>query len=306
MLRNLPPLNALRAFEAAARHLSFNHAAEELHVTASAISHQVRTLEKFLGVQLFRRLNRQVALTAAGQSYLPALSGALDQIDRATRRVRQIREERSLTISVTPSFATGWLVPRLLSFQMQYADIEVRLITSIEAVDFIRSDVDLAVRFGSGDWPGLYSHRLLTEAPAPVCSPRLLQEHPLQHPADLRFFTLLHALPRLDKWRNWLNAVGVTGIDAERGPKFQTMLLTLEAAIAGLGVAMADRRLAARELASGELVLPFAIDLPSSSAYYLVYPEERKDDPRIGKFRDWLLAEVAQSAADEQPLLDLR
>lgn len=307
MSRRLPPLNAVHTFEAAARHLSFYRAAEELHVTPSAVSHQVRSLEGFLGARLFHRLTRQVVLTEEGQAYLPAIRAALDEIRAATERVTAARESGPLTMSVAPPFATGWLVPRLPRFQVAHPDIEIRLslVRSTELVDFARSDVDIVIRYGEVDRPGLRNHRLITEELVPVCSPVLLAgPKPLMHPADLRHATLLHALPRLGQWQMWLSAAGVSGVDAERGPKFHNTPLTLDAALAGLGVAIADRRLVAKELDSGRLVVPFAIPLPTESAYYLVYPQERADYPKIAAFRDWLLAEVAKVKDEAEAILE--
>ncbi|NIO41458.1 MAG: transcriptional regulator, partial [Burkholderiales bacterium] len=209
------------------------------------------------------------------------------------------------TMSVTPPFATGWLIPRLSRFQVAQPDIEVRLslFTSSELVDFTRSDVDLVIRYGELDRAGIANHRLIAEELVPVCSPTLLEESgPLRRPEDLRHTTLLHALPRLGQWRLWLNAAGVTEVNTERGPKFHNTPLTLQAAVAGMGVAIADRRLVAKELESGRLVVPFEMSLPGESAYYLVYPAERADNPKIAGFRDWLLGEVAK-AGDESAVV---
>jgi LysR family glycine cleavage system transcriptional activator len=298
-MRRLPPLNAVRAFEAAARHLNFNRAAEELHVTPSAVSHQIRGLEEFLGVPLFRREGRQVALTPEAENYLLAVREGLERIAAATERLTAAQAAGVLTLSVAPSFATPWLVPRLAAFQLAHPAIEVRLISALDLVDFTRSDVDAAIRYGLGKWPGLRSHRLFAEELVPVASPALRDgSPPLRRPEDLRQATLLHVLWRLGQWRMWLGVAGVSGIDAERGPKFQTTPLALEAAMAGQGVAIADPRLVAENLKSGRLVTLFDVVLPSESAYYFVYPETRADSPAIAAFRDWLLAEVAASARE--------
>lgn len=292
------PLNAIRVFESTARHLNFNRAAQELHVTPSAVSHQIRALEEFLGVRLFQRLGRKVVLTAEGESYRVSVRTGFEHIYAATERIAAQRGPRALTVSAAPAFATPWLVPRLVAFQLAHPDIEIRLIAALELVDFSRSDVDVAIRYGMGDWPGLRSHRLFAEALTPVCSPRLRKgAHALKRPNDLRHATLLHALSRLGQWRIWLNVAGVTGVQAERGPKFHSTPMALEAAIAGQGVAIADRRLVERYIENGRLVVPFEISFPSDSAYYLVYPQERADNARIAAFREWLLAEVAATAA---------
>lgn len=295
-IRRLPPLNTLRSFEAAARHASFLRAARELHVTPSAVSHQIRALEKFLGVSLFRRDGRQVQLTREGESYLQAVREGLTLIAAATGRIDKPRPGGVLTLSVAPAFATPWLAPRLAGFQLAHPELEVRLSSSIELVDFKKSDVDAAVRYGPGRWPGLRSHRLFAEELIPVASPHLrLRRKQLRKPADLRAATLLHVMSRLGEWRMWLSAAGVTDIDAEQGPKFHTTPLALEAAIAGHGVAITDRRLVADHLRSGRLVAPFDVVLPREFAYYLAYPQSRASDPNIAVFRDWLLAEAAES-----------
>ncbi len=299
-IRRLPPLNSLRSFEAAARHASFLRAARELHVTPSAISHQIRALEKFLGVELFRRDGRQVQLTREGENYLQAVREGLMLIAAATGRIGSSRPGGVLTLSVAPAFATPWLAPRLAGFQLQHPELEVRHSSSIELVDLRKSDVDAAVRYGAGRWPGLRSHRLFAEELIPVASPRLrLGRKRLRKPADLHEAPLLHVMSRLGEWRMWLSAAGVADVDVERGPKFHTTPLALEAAIAGNGVAIADRRLVADHLRGGRLVAPFDIVLPREFAYYLVYPQSRVGDPNIAVFREWLLGEIAESGLGE-------
>ena len=270
-MRRLPSLNAVRAFEAAGRHLSFNRAADELAITPSAVSHQIKALEDGLGVALFRRLNRRVAAAGAGGP---------------------------LTMSLAPSFAVRWLMPRLPSFQEAHPEIEVRVISSIEVVDFETTDVDVAIRFGKGDWPGLEAHWVLSEELVPVCSPALLDDdHPLEKPEDLANFTLIHAQSRAGEWRQWLSAAGVTSIDAERGPRFQHVGLAMNAAEAGVGVAIVDRGMLEAEIAAGRLIAPFDLGLTSDSAFYLVYPESYAERPKVAAFRDWLLAEISEAAS---------
>jgi LysR family glycine cleavage system transcriptional activator len=296
-MRTLPPLNTLRVFEAAARHLSFNRAAEELHLTPSAISHQIRALEAFLGVQLFRRANRKISLTPAGKGYLPSLQTAFQQIRTATERVMANRDNDLLVISVVPAFATQWLVPRLPAFQEKQSQLEVRLIVSTDLTDFSHSDVDLAIRQGSGEWAGLSSRWLMDEDLVPVCSPALLRgKQPLRQPGDLRSELLLHVIARMGDWKNWLKAAKVTHLNAEGGSRFQNWSLALEAAIAGMGVVVIDRRLVNHHLDSGRLVIPFDVSLRGHHAYYLVYPEERDSIPKIAEFRRWLLGEVAKDS----------
>lgn len=290
-MRRLPPLHSIRAFEAAARHLSFNRAAEELHVTPSAVSHQIRTLEEHLGVKLFDRLTRRVVLTRDGQAFLPAVRGALDQIGAAAERIQSNRDDGSLTVQASPNFATEWLVPRLLGFQAEHPDIEVKLMTTRghDGMRFDFEQVDLAIWYGKGSWPDVDCEWLMREELVPVCSPDLLRgERPLRSPQDLREATLIHVLIRIGQWRNWLDAAGVEGIDPERGPKFQNTPLALEAAMAGIGVAIANRAFVVDHLCDGRLVIPFDHDLSTDSAYYLIYPKQGPQRRSAIAFREWI------------------
>jgi LysR family glycine cleavage system transcriptional activator len=287
--RRLPPLNALRAFEAAARHLSFTRAADELAVTQAAISHQVKTLEEWLGLKLFQRDNRSIYLTREGLAYLPAVRQALDTLADATRRLMESDAQGPLTVSVLPSFAAKWLLPRLARFRARHPEIDVRISTNDHLIDFARDGVDLAVRMGRGDWPGVTSIKFLEEDLYPVCSPALLQgAHPLQTPADLKFHTLLHDDMRQD-WRTWLMAAGVEGIDYRRGPGYTDSSMVIQAAVEGQGVALGRSALAADDLASGRLVKPFEVALPANFAYYVVYPPAAAEQPKVKAFADWLL-----------------
>ena len=292
MARQIPPLTALRAFEAAGRHLSFTKAAHELHVTQAAISHQVKSLEKYLGLKLFRRLNRTLLLTDAGQLYLPPLTDAFEGITRATHRLRQHLGRARLTVSVLPSFAAGWLVPRLGRFRQRCPDVDLRIDPTNSLTDFRRDDVELGILYGRGNYPGLRTDRLMREEFFPVCSPRLLEgPAPLRDPADLTHHTLLHDDMTVD-WRTWLLAAGVEGVDAERGITVTDSSMLLRAAIAGQGVALARSVLAADEIASGRLVRPFDVDVPTEYAYYLAYPEKSADQPNVVAFREWILEEA--------------
>ena len=292
MARQIPPLTALRAFEAAGRHLSFTKAADELHVTQAAISHQVKSLEKYLGLKLFRRLNRTLLLTDAGQLYLPPLTDAFEGITRATHRLRQHLGRARLTVSVLPSFAAGWLVPRLGRFRQRCPDVDLRIDPTNSLTDFRRDDVELGILYGRGNYPGLRTDRLMREEFFPVCSPRLLEgPAPLRDPADLTHHTLLHDDMTVD-WRTWLLAAGVEGVDAERGITVTDSSMLLRAAIAGQGVALARSVLAADEIASGRLVRPFDVDVPAEYAYYLAYPEESADQSNVVAFREWILEEA--------------
>ncbi len=289
MARRLPPLNALRAFEAAARHLSFTRAAGELNVTQAAISHQVKALEARLGVTLFRRLNRRLLLTDAGQAYLPDVRDSFDLLAEATERLTARDRAGVLTVSVLPSFAARWLVPRLSAFREAYPDIDVLIAPSNDIIDFARDDVDVAIRYGEGKWPGLRADRMMTEDIFPVCSPKLLEgPRPLNLPDDLRHHTLLHDDMRIN-WRMWFLAAGVEGIDSTRGPVFTDSGMVIQAAVEGQGVALGRSALAATDLAAGRLVKPFDISLPANFAYYVVSPEATAGRPKIAGFRDWAL-----------------
>ena len=296
MATRLPPLNALRTFEAAARHLSFTKAADELFVTQAAVSHQIRTLEEHLGTVLFRRMNRSLMLTDEGQALLPAVREAFDLLSAGVRRVQDLCSGGALSISTTPSFAASWLVGRLARFQALHPEIELQLSATARLVDFAREDIDCGIRYGAGDWPGLVSQRLFQTALLPVCSPSLLDgAHPLRQPAHLAQHTLLHALDGMDDWRLWLRAAGVPGIDPTRGPKFDSIPLVLQAAINGAGVGIGRRQLLEAELAAGRLVAPFDFELPDVYAYYFVAPAATADQPKVVAFRSWLVAEVASS-----------
>ena len=292
MPRRIPPLTPLRSFEATGRHLSFTKAAHELNVTQAAVSHQVKSLEKYLGLKLFRRLNRTLLLTDAGQLYLPPLTDAFEAIQRATHRLRQHHGRARLTVSVLPSFAAGWLVPRLGRFHQRCPDVNLRIHPTVAHTDFRRGDVDLGIRYGRGSYPGLRADRLMREEFYPVCSPQLQEGPvPLRDPADLTHHTLLHDEATVE-WRTWLLAAGVEGVDAERGITVTDSSMLLRAAIAGQGVALARSVLAADEIASGRLVRPFDVDVPAEFAYYLTCPEESADQPNVAAFREWILEEA--------------
>ena len=292
MAQRLPSLNALRAFEAAARHLSFSRAAEELNVTKAAISHQVKALEVDLGVPLFQRLNRDLVLTAAGQTLFPEVSEAMGIMAAAVKRLHHQDRAGELTVTTMDSFAARWLVPRLGRFRKDYPGIDVRIATSDERVDFARENVDLAVRYGAGSWPGLNVERLMTEEVFPVCAPAMLQSGPpLKRPPDLKNHTLLHDDMRED-WRMWLMAANEHGVDADKGPSYQHSNLVVQAAEQGDGVALARSVLVEDALASGRLVKPFDVSLPVEYAYYVVCPKANLSRPKVKAFRSWLFREA--------------
>jgi LysR family glycine cleavage system transcriptional activator len=299
MSRRLPPLNALRAFEAAARHLSFTRAADELHVTQTAISHQIRGLEERLGVRLFRRLPRGLLLTEEAQRFLPPVREAFDQIAAAAERLTAVGSSSTLTVSVLPSFAAKWLVPRLGSFRAAYPDLDLRISASSQLVDFARDDVDVGIRMGRGMYPGLRVERLFGEALVPVCSPQLLEgPHPLLRPEDLAHHVLLHD-DDTTGWELWLELAGVKSVSARRGPIFTDSGMVVQAAAEGQGVALARSVLAAGDIAAGRLIRPFDVTIPRDLAYYLVCPETTAEQAKVAAFRAWLLEESRTQAEAE-------
>ena len=308
MGRRFPGLGPLRTFEAVARHLSFTKAAEELHVTPGAVSVQIRAIEDRLQIRLFQRTSRSVQLTAAGETLLRAAREALAIVADAVERIGPARERRTLTISVGMSFAAKWLVPRLDRFRGAHPDVDVRLDVTQRLADFARDEIDVAIRFGSGSYPGLRADRLFAEEVFPVCSPKLLQgAHPLRVPADLRHQVLIHEDWRTEgdgwagwpDWSMWLLAAGVAGMDATRGIRFKETALVIQAAIEGQGVALGSSSLVADDLLAGRLVRPFDLSLKTSArfAFYLVSPRAAADRPLIQAFRHWLLREIRGSAA---------
>ena len=296
MARRLPPLNALKAFEAAARHESFTRAAGELGVTQGAVSHQVKALEAELGLKLFIREPRRLVITEAGRDYLVVVRDALDRIAAGTDRLLQRQSAGILTVSTSPNFASKWLVHRLGRFAEAHPAIDLRVSATLHHVDFAREDVDVAVRHGDGTAPGLDITRLYAEELFPVCGPELLRgRHALRRPDDLAHHTLLHLDHRQD-WSKWLDAAGVEGADQSRGPVFNQASMVIDAAVDGQGVALARTGLAAQDLIHGRLMRPFALALAVSYAYWIVCPKATAALPKIVTFRNWLLAEAADDA----------
>jgi LysR family glycine cleavage system transcriptional activator len=296
MARRLPSLNAIKAFEAAARHESFTRAADELCVTQGAVSQQVRALEAELGLKLFLRERQRLFISEAGRSYLEVVRDALDRLADGTARLLERQNAGVLTVSTSPNFAAKWLVHRLGSFAEAHPEINLRVGASLHHVDFVREDVDLAIRHGDGAWPGLHVTRLCSEELFPVCSPRLLAgRSPLREPADLRH----HRLLKQDggEWVRWLKAAGVDVADLSSGPQFSQASMAIDAAIDGQGVAIARTALAARDLLAGHLVRPFALALPAPYAYWIVGPKNTTQLPKIRTFRAWLVSEAAKDAA---------
>jgi LysR family transcriptional regulator, glycine cleavage system transcriptional activator len=304
--RRLPPLSSLRAFEAAARHLSFERAGNELAVTSSAVGQQVKTLEVWLGQSHFRRLpSKGVALTGVGERYASHLSDILDRLQEATALAQRSTTSRTLTVSTLPSFAANWLVPRLGRLRALHPDLDVRVSVSPGLTDFAREDVDVVIRSGHGLWPGLRVDLLMDEIYFPVCSAALLNDpdRPLREPADLRHHTLLHevveGVPDYINWERWLAAAGVFGIDTSRGPRFQHTFMALQAAASGQGVALGTSVLVGDSLEAGRLVRPFRHQMRGPRQYYVACPEPSADRAAIAEFRHWILAEAREQQAHE-------
>jgi LysR family glycine cleavage system transcriptional activator len=297
--RRLPPLNALRAFEAAARHMNFSRAAEELSVTPGAVSQQIQNLEDYIGAALFKRTPKGLLLTDAAQTALPALREAFDRLGEAASLLTAAVDGRRVTVSAAPSFAAKWLVPRLGRFETAHPEVDVWLSAGMELVDFASGEIDVAIRYGAGRYPGLEVARLMSETVIPVAAPELVAERPLNTPEDLARHTLLHdGSPDADEscpdWAMWLTARGIKGVDGARGPRFNQSSLVIEAAMNGRGVALAKRALAQADIDAGRLVAPLQIATAVDFAYYLVHPKAKGRLSQVKAFAAWLTKEAAE------------
>lgn len=293
--RRLPSLNALRAFESAARHLSFTRSARELGVTQAAISHQIRGLEAELGRALFVRRTRALALTDVGRDLAPALSRALDAIEEAAALARSGPRRQRLNVSAIPSFAARWLLPRLHRFRSAHPDVDLHVSLSTELVSLARSGFDLGIRWGYGRYPGLAVWHVMDDELFPVVSPKLLRgKHKFDAARDLPRWGLLHD-DRHEHWVEWLERANVTGIQVSDGLMFNDASLMLQAAVEGLGIALARRSLVTEDLRAKRLVRASSIALPARESYWLAAPRARAEEPSVRAFRTWLLAEAARS-----------
>lgn len=306
----LPPLNSLRAFEAAARHLSLRKAAAELHVTPAAISHQIKSLEQSLGVPVFKRLPQHIELTAAGEALLPRLSAAFEQMSEAVISVQRLQHSGKVTVAAPPALASKWLAPRLHRFTALYPDIDLHITADLGLIDSVREDsgeggnllenADIAIRSGRGEYEGYVVELLFPAYAIPMCSPRLLSgAHPLRTPDDLRHHTLLHHETGMDQtdaerpnWSAWLRAAGVQGVNERRGPRFNQVAMAMEAAADGMGVVLGVPVIASSDLDSGRLVMPFALSLPIAASYFLIHTEKAARDPSVAALRNWLQDEA--------------
>lgn len=314
MSYRLPPLNALRAFEVAARHLSFKKAADELSVTPTAISHQIRGLEDYLGFQLFKRLTRALELTAEGKAMLPKVREGIECFALAVENARQHQPRARLCVTCPPAFASRWLIPHLPNFNAAHPDISLHMSASVKVIDPKDSngisglegydpradEPEIFIRFGHGRYAGCRTDELFAPAYTAVCSPRLLAgDRPLKVPADLKHHVLVHddTVPELmgrPTWEEWMRIAGVTDVDPEAGMHFSDLGLVLSAAVDGVGVALASKPLIEAEIEAGRLVVPFDIVICRPQAYFLVIPEAVSDRPVVRVFRDWMLGEVAR------------
>lgn len=300
MRRRIPPLNPLSTFEVAARLGSFTLAAQELNVTQGAVSRQVRALEEFLGLDLFERQHRSIRLTRMGQDYYADIKDGFEHLEAATARLAASRARETLVVRSYSTFATRWLIPRLPKFHMANPQISVEFTASVREVNFDQDDVDMAVHFGiTEDRPNLVQHLLLPVVITPVCSPALLKsERPLARPTDLQHHMLLHTMVRLDDWPNWLAAAGIRSDWTRHGYSFESSGMAYEAAIRGVGVAIAVKDFVLDDIKDGRLVAPFDMALSTPYSYWLVYPPRKTAKPSVTVFQAWILEEAREYRAD--------
>jgi len=294
MAKRLPPLNALKAFESAARNLSFTKAADELFVTQAAVSHQIKTLESFLSTKLFLRKNRSLLLTEEGQAYFMDLRDIFSHLQDATDRVLAMGAKGAITVATPPSYASQWLVPKISQFTLAHPSIDVR----IKAIDldegFLDETVDIAVYYGRGHWPSLSSVKLHAEYLTPMCSPLLFNSNkPLNTLSDLKHHVLLHDGNRA-AWKTWLKKFGISNINVNQGPMFSHTMLVLQAASLGQGIALSTPVLAKADVDAGRLICPFEERIESKDAFYLVCHQTQSQNPKIQMFRDWMLSQVEE------------
>jgi LysR family transcriptional regulator, glycine cleavage system transcriptional activator len=305
MIELFPGLRSLRAFEAASRRLSFTRAADDMKVTPAAISHQIKEIEEQLGVALFTRTSRSMHLTREGEILQAAAAESLDTLSAALQKIRKTRNPKRLNVSASPSIGAKWLVPRLDRFLAEVPGADVHVDVSASLIDFERDDIDIAIRFGKGHYPGMRSDLLFEDHIFPVCSPSLIKDDkPLKTPLDLLRYPLIHldwdadgGLP-WPNWRMWMLAAGVKDFDSDAGLHFNQTSLAVQAAINCQGIALGDSSLVADDIAAGRLIKPFELSLraPPEFAYYVISPLSAEDGPMVKAFREWSLREAALTA----------
>jgi len=302
MKNSLPPLNWLRAFEMTARHMSVTRAAAELGVSPSAVSQQIKQLEDFLQVRLVSRVGNRLILTDAGHESLPGFSEAFRQLGETVTIARGVADSGPVNVSIAPSLAIKWLLPRLTRFYDKHPEVDLGIFTSMDVASFDRSGIDIAIRYGSGLYPGLYTRKLMPERVIPACSPNLISKTgPLNTPSDLAPFTLLHEWPTeqdrtCPTWRTFLSSDDTIGIDARRGPHFNQASMVVDAACAGLGVALVKERIAKRDIENGNLTTLFSTHFDVEFSYHLVCLPEKVRLRKVSKFIDWISDETMQAA----------
>lgn len=297
MARRLPPLVSLRVFESVARHLSFTRAADDIHVTQAAVSHQIKNLEEWLATPLFLRLNRTIKLTREGEAYAAALTAAFEMIADATDAIVKNRNAEAINIATFDSIAANWLAPRIKKFQARFPTMAIRIMTHNAYSDFADGDVDVEIRYGPGDWPNFHVVKVADEEIFPVCSPKLIgrRKRPLKV-SDLIEYSLIHD-EMVMEWADWIAAAGGSPAGAEKGLHYNHSHIVTQAAVAGEGMALGRSLLVADDLEAGRLVAPFAFKMPSKYAYYLVRPKELAESAWAKSFEEWLLGEAAATTA---------
>jgi LysR family glycine cleavage system transcriptional activator len=303
MRRDLPSLAALEAFESAARHRSFTRAALDLHVTQGAISRQIQALEEHLGVPLFFRIRKRISPSPAGEAYLPKVRACLERLEAATLQLKAFKGAASgvLNLAILPTFGTRWLIPRLPAFMAAHPEALVNFSTRLDVFDFADEDLDAAIHYGGPDWPGAVTEHLMDEEMEVMGSPALCRKAGLRRPMDVQGQVLLQINSRPQAWRGWLDAAGLRGIDGRRGPRFEHFAMVIQAAVAGLGLAVLPTFLADEELRAHKLVVPFKGTTVRSGAYWLAYPEQKRELRALGAFRSWLLEEIRKTATRSSP-----
>lgn len=299
MASQLPPLTALRAFDAAARHMSFAKAADELNVTPAALSFQIKSLEEHLGAPLFKRLNRAVELTDAGRALAPDAKAAFETLTNGWRAARRTQDHQSLTVTAGPAFTAKWLAPRLFDFAQEHPEIELRFSASLRLVDFARDDVDVAIRFGLGSDPGLYSLPLAEEWVTPVMLPEMVARHGTLEGLREAVLIVDESIGFLEPptdWQAWFRAMGTNPPDQSSGPRFSQADHAVDAALTGIGVALGRRALVIKDLAEGRLVAPFGKVLATGARFRFLCPEGAETRPQVAAFREWMLREIDKTA----------